>query len=374
MIERRIDSENIRKLQRVFPVVAILGPRQSGKTTIAGTMVFDHFFDLENPRDLRKLENPQLALEKLEGIIIIDEIQRKPELFPLLRFLVDNNPKQKYVILGSASRDLIRQSSETLAGRIGYYQLDGFRIEDIPPDKIDDLWVKGGFPNSFLSGTEDSFIWREQYVSTFLERDIPQLGINIPAQTLRRFWVMLSHYHSRVVNYAEFSRSFGLSDTTIKKYIDILEGTFMVRRLMPWHSNTKKRLVKSPKIYIRDSGIFHVLHGLSDRLQILSYNLAGASWEGFALEQAIRKIGLRDEQFFFWSTQASAELDLFWQDKGKNWGMEFKLSDAPARSKSMAVAIKDLDLQHLWVVYPGDKIYDLSEKITVLPVSELSGL
>ncbi|MCF6291464.1 MAG: ATP-binding protein [Desulfobacterales bacterium] len=354
----------------MFPVTAILGARQCGKTTLAKTLAADHYFDLENPRDLARLETPQLTLEKLAGLIIIDEIQRVPDLFPLLRYLVDTLPQQKYVILGSASRDLIRQSSETLAGRIGYYHLGGFSSHDI--DDPDRLWLRGGFPRAFLALDDgDAFTWLEHYVATFMERDIPQLGINIPARTLRRFWAMLGHYHGQILNYSELGKSFGISDMTVRKYVDILTGTFMVRTLPAWYANVSKRLVKRPKIYLRDSGIFHYFMTIFTHDQLHSHPKLGASWEGFALEIVCRAVGKPDEDFYFWRTHAGAELDLFWQHHGRNWGVEFKYADAPRRTRSMTSVLQDLELEHLWIVYPGQEKYILDDRITVLPFSDI---
>ena len=372
MIERSHDIKALITLMAQFPVTAILGPRQCGKTTLARLIKAEHYFDLENPRDAAKLSNPQLALEELKGTIVIDEIQRCPDLFPLLRYLTDTLKDQKYLILGSASGEMMKQSGESLAGRIAFHYLGGFRLDEIGAKNMKQLWLNGGFPLSFLAPTtEASFRWRENYITTFLERDIPQLGINIPAATIRRFWIMLSHYQGQVMNYAELSRSFGISDMTVRRYIDILSGTFMVRMLQPWFLNIGKRLVKSPKTYIRDSGIFHALLSVKNQDQLLSHNKLGASWEGYALEMAARAIGKRDEELFFWATHGGAELDLFWQDSGKNWGAEFKYSDVPRATKSMHAAIHDLDLAHLWVIYAGKEKYRLTEKITVLPLSEV---
>ncbi|MCX5894489.1 MAG: ATP-binding protein [Proteobacteria bacterium] len=374
MIKRGIDLRQIKKLIESFPVVAMIGPRQCGKTTIAKEIVHDHYFDLENPRDIAKLEQPQLALEDLEGLIVIDEIQRKPEIFTLLRYLVDNRPKQKYLILGSASGSLMKQSSESLAGRIGYFHLGGFRISDIKHSRegMKKLWLRGGLPRSYIAATdEQSLLWRENYITTFLEKDIPQLGINIPAKTLRRFWIMLSHYHGQIINFSELGRSFGISDVTVRKYMDILEGTFMVRVLQPWYVNMGKRLVKRPKVYLRDSGIFHSLMAIESREQLLTHNKLGASWEGFALECVCGSIGKRAEEMYFWRTHAGSELDLFWQHGGKSWGVEFKHVDAPHLTKSMEIAIEDLHLAHLWVIYPGTDQYKLSKKITVLPLKDI---
>jgi len=372
-IARPIDKKRINTYLDTFPVVALLGPRQCGKTTLAHDFRFDHYFDLENPRDVARLENPQIALEDLKGLVVIDEIQRQPELFSLLRYLVDNRPEQKYLILGSASRDLIRQSSESLAGRIGYYHLAGFRFHDIGSDSIKRLWIRGTMPDSYLAADEaHSYLWRENYISTFLERDIPQLGINIPARTLRRFWAMLAHYHGQVLNFSELSRSFGISDMTVRKYVDILEGTFMVRCLQPWQENLKKRQVKSPKLFLRDSGIFHWLMNIEDFKQLAVHPKLGASWEGFALECACRSINQSSENYYFWKIHSGSELDLFWMHGGRRWGVEFKYADAPRKTRSMSVVINDLDLDHLWVIYPGKQRYQLSENITVLPLSEIS--
>jgi predicted AAA+ superfamily ATPase len=353
-----------------FPVTGILGPRQSGKTTLAHEITSDQVFDLENPRDAAMLAQPQLALEVLSGLIVIDEIQRAPELFPLIRYLVDTHRDQRYLILASASRDLIRQSSESLAGRVAYHELGGFRLGDIGADNWRALWLRGGLPPSFTAASEAaSHLWREQYVATFLERDIPQLGITIPAATLRRFWTMLCHYHGQVLNYAELARSFGVSDMTVRRYLDILEGTFMVRLLQPWHVNVGKRLVKRPKLYIRDSGILHQLLAIRSLRDLAAHNKLGASWEGFALEVAARAIGKRNEELAFWATHNGAEVDLFWQEHGRNWGVEIKYADAPRLTRSMSSAKADLDLAHLWVLYPGSRAYPLAKDISTLPIT-----
>jgi predicted AAA+ superfamily ATPase len=368
LVDRKTDRAALARLVSVFSVTAILGPRQCGKTTLARTLAADAYFDLENPQDLARLEHPQLALEDLTGLIVIDEIQRLPDLFPLLRYLVDQGKNRKFVILGSASRDLIRQSSESLAGRIAYLQLGGFRLSDIDPAAIKALWWRGGLPRSFLAASDDeSLLWRKQYITTFLERDIPQLGITIPARTLRRFWTMLSHYHGHILNYAELGRSFGVSDMTVRKYCDILEGTFMVRILQPWFVNIGKRLVRRPKLYLRDSGLFHALQSIETPEQLYASPRLGASWEGFALDCVCRTLGKEDEDLYFWNTHAGAELDLYWQARGQNWGVEFKYEDAPGLTRSMKTAVEDLKLERLWVVYPGKAAYPLTEKIQVVP-------
>ncbi len=372
MIDRPTDRERLQQLLDLFPAVAILGPRQSGKTTLARQFSEDHFFDLEDPEDAQALEQPKLALGALKGLIVIDEIQRIPELFPLLRHLIDTRPQQRYLILGSASRDLIRQSSESLAGRIAYHQLAGFRLSDVGTAQWRSLWLRGALPPAFTaSSDENSRIWRNQYITTFLERDIPQLGITIPASTLRRFWTMLCHYHGQLINYAEFSRSFGESEKNIRRYLDILEGTFMIRLLQPWHSNAGKRLVKRPKLYVRDAGLFHALISIQTERDLLGHIKLGASWEGFALECAIRAIGKGNEEFSFWATHSGAEVDLVWQEHGKIWAIEVKHADAPRKTKSMQSALDDLELEHLWVVYPGEKSYPLAPNITTLPIEQI---
>jgi uncharacterized protein len=372
LIERKYDQEMLTQRIGMFPVTAMLGPRQCGKTTLARAMNPDHYFDLENPRDAARLDQPQLALEDLKGLVTIDEIQRKPELFPLLRYLVDQDADRKFLILGSASRDLIRQSSESLAGRIAYYHLGGFRLHDIGPENMKTMWFRGGLPRSVLAASDaESHLWRSQYVTTFLERDIPQLGIIIPARTLRRFWLMLCHYHGQILNYSELGRSFGVSDMTVRKYCDILDGTFMIRILQPWYANVGKRVVKRPKLYIRDSGLFHTLLSIETPDQLYTSPKLGASWEGFALESVCRALEKEDTDVFFWNTHGGAELDLFWQWGGKNFGVEFKYEDAPRLTRSMQTAMDDLQLASLWVVYPGKTAYALAKNIQVLPLSEV---
>jgi predicted AAA+ superfamily ATPase len=369
ILERRYDNAHIQSMVSFFPVTAILGSRQCGKTTIAKQLQYDHFFDLENPRDEAKFDNPQLLLENLTGTIIIDEIQRKPDLFPLIRYLVDSKSNQKYIILGSASRDLIRQGAETMAGRIGFYYLSGFSLDDVGTENMNRLWLRGGYPRSYLTETDTtSMLWLDNYITTFLERDIPQLGITIPSHTLRKFWIMISHYHGQIINYSELGRAFGISDHTVKKYLNIFEGTFMIYQLMPWYANVGKRLVKSPKLYIRDSGIFHKLQSIDSYDQLTSHNKIGSSWEGFAMEIIINRLELKRESLFFYKTHSGAELDLLFQKGGKNIGIEFKYADAPKKTKSMMSVINDLQLDILYVLYPGNEMYRLDEKIIVFPL------
>lgn len=361
------------------PLVALLGPHQCGKTTLAlqyarrfGSKGVYHF-DCEDPRVIERLQNPLMALETIDGLVIIDEIQRRPDLFPVLRVLVDRDDSRRFLILGSASRDLLSQGSETLAGRISFIEMGGFAIHDVEPAKYRLLWLRGGFPRSYLARTENaSKLWREDFVRTFLERDVPNLGIRVPALQLRRFWTMLSHYHGQVLNVSEIGRSLGLSDTAVRHYLDILTGTLLVRQLQPWFYNTKKRLVKRPKIYIRDSGLLHTLMTIRGEDDLLHHPRLGASWEGFALEQTIRHLGLHDEEVFFWAVHTGGELDILFQAKGKLWGIEFKYMDAPAISASMRSAIRELDLAHLWVVYPGEETYPLDAHITATGLNALN--
>ncbi len=370
LIPRQLDIEAIETYMQEFGATAILGARQCGKTTLAQMFSCTAHFDLENPRDLVRLDNAQLALEPLEGRVVIDEIQRRPDLFPLLRYLIDQNSKRRFLILGSASRDLIQQSSESLAGRIAYHHLGGLRLSDVGAESLSTLWLHGQFPRAFTAkSSAQAFRWLQQYIVTFLERDIPQLGISIPAQTLFRFWQMLSHYHGQLLNYSELAGSFGVSDHTVRRYIDLLAGTFMVRVLQPWHNNVGKRLVKRPKLYLRDSGLFHSLQSINSQEVLLSHPKLGASWEGFAMEVVTQSLNKRAEEFYFWRTHAGNEIDLFWQEHGKNWGIEFKYADAPRLTPSMKIACQDLNLAHLWIVYPGQDAYALSENISVVPLS-----
>jgi len=377
MIPRPGAHEHINQALGLYPVAALLGPRQCGKTTLARIIAEQSpgaFFDLENPVDTRRLSAPMSVLEKLTGLVIIDEIQRRPDLFELLRVLVDrpNNPA-RFLILGSASPTLIKGSSESLAGRIGFIDLSGFNLWETGVEQRDRLWMRGGFPRSFLAPDDNaSILWRENFIRTFLERDIPQLGIGIPAETLRRFWTMVAHYHGRIWNAAQFARSIGASEVTARRYLDILAGAYMVRILPPWFENTRKRQVKAPKIYIRDSGLFHALLQIETLSGLQGHPMLGASWENFALEHVLGRLKSRD--VYFWATHAGAELDLFVIAKGKRYGFEFKYADAPGSSRSMRAAIQDLGLEHLWVIFPGKEEYDIDEKISVMPVENISGL
>lgn len=372
-MKRELFLKQIKKQFRVHNACALLGPRQVGKTTLAKQFVADfppekvHFFDLENPRDLIALDNPMLILSQFmqvqDSIVVIDEIQQRPELFPVLRVLLDQYPG-KILILGSASRDLIRQSSETLAGRIGYIELPPFSL--VETKNASRLWLRGGFPRSYLAHSEEeSFIWREAYVRTFLERDIPMLGFNVPAPLIYRFWMMLCHYHGQTFNASEIGRSLGITDYIARKYLDMLTGTFMMRTLQPWFENIDKRQIKAPKIYFRDSGILHALLGIKDMNELIRHPRLGAFWEGFALEEIIRLFGAMQDECFFWARQSGAELDLLLFKNGKRLGFEFKYSDAPKMTQSMRTALQDLKLDHLYVICPGQGSYPIAEKISV---------
>ncbi|OGP66841.1 MAG: hypothetical protein A2031_06870 [Deltaproteobacteria bacterium RBG_19FT_COMBO_43_11] len=377
-IQRTTEIELLNKLLKNNPIVAILGPRQCGKTTLSRQFSSQWplevtIFDLENPRDIQRLQEPLLALENIEGLIIIDEIQRSPDLFPVLRVLSDRYKKTKYLILGSASRDLIRQSSESLAGRISYVEIGGFSLQLLGASKAEKLWIRGTFPRSFLASNEAaSYQWRQDFIATFLERDIPQLGINIPAKSLGRFWKMLAHYHGQIFNASEIGKSLGISDHTAQRYLDLLSGTFMVRQLRPWYYNTKKRIIKRPKVYFRDSGILHALFALEGKKDVLLHPKLGASWEGFALEEAIKTAHLKEDEAFFWGVHAAAEIDLVFQKKGELYGIEVKYAQAPNLTQSMRSALKELSLKHLWIIYPGKESYPLDRNVTAIPLEDLN--
>ncbi len=356
------------------PVTTLLGPRQCGKTTIAKIIsesVPVHYYDLENPADRSGLTNPLTALGKLDGLVILDEIHRMPELYAILRVLVDELSHQaRYLILGSASPRIIRDVSETLAGRIGFVDMGGFNLKEVSTDNWEKLWLRGAFPRSYLAADEDSsFRWRDNFARTFLERDLRQFGFSIHPESMRRFWIMVAHYHGQVWNAAEFARSLGRDEKTARNYLDILSGAMVVRQLQPWHVNIKKRQIKSPKIYIRDSGILHSLLSIRTRRDLLSHIKAGASWEGFALEQVLSLTGERDA--FFWSTHGGAELDLLLSPEGARLGFEFKFTDNVRTTKSMRIAIDDLGLNHLYIVHPGVRSYVIDENISALSITDL---
>ena len=374
MIDRVIDQHRISRALKRSRIVAILGPRQCGKTTLARAVVpadSTNYFDLEDPAGLARLAEPDLALRPLRGLVVIDEIQRRPDLFPLLRVLADRQPlPARFLILGSASPELLKQSSETLAGRIETVPLEGFRLADVGVASQDRHWVRGGFPLAFTARSElDSVAWRRQFLQTFLERDIPQLGIRIPAVALRRFWSMVAHHHAQIWNAAELARGMGVGEATVRRYLDLLAGVFMVRQLPPWFENLGKRQVKAPKIYVRDSGLLHVLLGVTSRRDLEMHPKVGASWEGYAVEEVLKAI--QPDEAYFWATHQGAELDLLLFKNGKRIGVECKRRDSPSLTPSMRIALADLRLDRLHVVYPGDRRYALAKHVDVIPLGDL---
>ena len=354
----------------------MIGPRQSGKTTLARHLVdvrSRNYFDLEDPDQLARLDEPKTALSPLRGLVVIDEIQRKPELFPLLRVLVDRKPlPAKFLILGSAGPRLLKQSSESLAGRIEIVAMGGFSLNEIGASHIQKHWLRGGFPPSYLAANEiDSTAWRKQFTQTFLERDIPQMGFRIPAQTLKRFWSLLAHYHGQIWNASDPAVTLGVSPPAVRHYLDVLEGMLMIRTLTPWHENLKKRQVKSPKVYFRDSGILHLLLGVRTFRELESHPKKGASWEGYILEELLKR--KPDATPYFWGTHNGAELDLLLLERGKRLGFEIKYSDAPRVTPSMKIAMKELRLHRLTVLYPGNRSYSPAERMEVIPAQEMLG-
>jgi predicted AAA+ superfamily ATPase len=374
MIDRHQYTAALNRALKNNPVVSLLGPRQCGKTTLAhqvGDPVQAHYFDLEHPRDRARLDPPMITLEQLNGLVIIDEIQRKPELFESLRVLVDRpDCRAKFLLLGSASPGIVRGASESLAGRVGFVDLSGFDLREVGVDRFRELWLRGGFPRSFLAGDQDAAAaWLDDFIRTFLERDIAQFGITIAAETLRRFWTMVAHYHAQVWNASEFARSLGSTQPTARRYLDLLSGAYMARQIQPWFENLKKRQVKSPKVYIRDSGVLHTLLAIDSFDALHGHPKLGASWEGFVVEQIIACAQSRD--VYFWSTHSGAELDLLVFKSGKRIGFEIKNTDAPRTTKSMRVSISDLGLDRLLVVYPGAESYPLDKGIEALAIHDL---
>ncbi len=356
------------------PVVVLTGPRQCGKTTLARELVSEdsvNYFDLEDPASLGRLEEPMTALRPLEGLVVIDEVQRRPELFPVLRVLADRRQQPaRFLILGSASGDLLRQSSESLAGRMESIRLGGFSLSELDAGAVRRLWVRGGLPLSYLARTEaDSVRWRKQFIGTLLERDLPQWGVRIPAVALRRFWVMVAHYHGQTWNAAELARALGVSESTCRRYLDLLTDAMMLRQLQPWHANLRKRQVKSPKVYVRDCGLLHELLGIDSEKALLDHPKVGASWEGFAIEQ-ILAIEPHDEAFF-WATHRGAEVDLILRRGDRLFGVECKRTDAPRLTPSIRIALNDLGLERVAVVCPGSRRYPLSEQVEAVPLEAL---
>ncbi len=373
VIARTTDIALIQTALKRSRVVALLGPRQCGKTTLARHFVPANslnYFDLEDPRSLARLTEPNTALRPLKKLVVIDEIQRRPDLFPLLRVLADRKPlPARFLILGSASPDLLRQSSESLAGRIETVPLEGFRLADLGAAVQDRHWLRGGFPLAYTPRSEASSLgWRRQFLHTFLERDLPQLGITIPASALQRFWNMVAHYHGQIWNSAELARALAVSEPTVRRYLDLMSGVFMLRQLPPWFENLGKRQVKAPKVYVRDSGLLHTLLGIANRRDLEFHPKVGASWEGYAVEEVIKSFCA--DEVYYWATHNGAELDLLLFKGGNRIGIECKRADAPVLTPSMRIALHDLKLDQLYVLYPGDKAYSLGNKVEVVPLAE----
>jgi hypothetical protein len=367
-IHRPYFQQKIEKALQRSRVVALVGPRQCGKTTLARQFLpADHgnYFDLEDPISLARLEQPLLALGGLRGLVVIDEVQRRPDLFPLLRVLSDRDPlPARFLVLGSASPELLQQSSESLAGRMEVIEASGFGLDEVP-DQANTLWLRGGFPLSYQAANEeDSSVWRQQFIQSFLERDLPQMGLRLPSTALLRFWTMLAHWHGQIWNAAEPARSLGVSESTARRYLDVLTQLYMVRTLPPWFENLSKRQVKAPKLYVRDSGLLHRLLGIQQEQQLLSHPKCGASWEGFAIEQLLRQH--QPDEAYFWATHQGAELDLLLFKNGQRLGFEIKRMDAPKLTASMKTALADLRLDALTVVYPGQQSYRLAQGVEVV--------
>jgi len=376
VVDRRIDVGLVRTALKRSRVVAILGARQCGKTTLARQFVPAeslNYFDLEDPESLARLAEPDTALRPLRGLVVIDEIQRRPDLFPLLRVLADRRPLlARFLILGSASPALLRQSSETLAGRLETVQLEGFRLADLGAPAQSRHWLRGGFPLAYTARSEnDSMAWRRQFIQAFLERDVPQLGAAVPAVALRRFWTMIAHYHGQTWNGAELARALAVSEATVRRYLDLLTGVFMVRQLAPWHENLGKRQVRAPRVYVRDSGLLHALLGIGSRRELELHPKVGASWEGYAVEEILK--ALRPDEAYYWATHQGAELDLLLFRRGRRIGVECKRTDAPKLTASMRIALADLKLDQLLVAYPGATRYKLAANVEVIPLPQLVG-
>jgi predicted AAA+ superfamily ATPase len=375
MITRSALQDTIQHKLETNRVVALIGPRQCGKTTIARQFVqstSQNYFDLEDPFSLARLDQPMTALQGLQGLVVIDEIQRRPELFPVLRVLADRTPlSTRFLILGSASPVLLRQSSESLAGRISIIQMSGFSLAEIGAESQNLHWRRGGYPLSFTAPSEETSLeWRKDFVRTFLERDIPQFGFNIPSTSLFRFWSLLAHYHGQVWNVAEAARTLNVGETTARRYIDLLQDLFMVRLLQPWYANLGKRQVKTPKVYIRDTGLLHYLLGIRTEQELLLHPRSGASWEGYVIEEVIKATA--PDEAYFWGTHSGAELDLLLIKDGKRIGIECKRMDAPRLTPSMRAAFTDLELSKLLVIYPGPHPYALAENIQTIPLTSLA--
>lgn len=367
----------VEKALKRSPIVMLAGPRQCGKTTLARQLVGEgspNYFDLEQQAVARIMAEPSLILDGLKGLVVLDEAQRIPQLFPHLRVLADRARKPaRFLVLGSASPDLSRQAAESLAGRVEVIEVRGFSLAEVRPSEVENLWLRGAFPRSFLArSAEESMVWRENFIGTFLERDMGNLGFGISPVAMRRFWTMLAHYHGQIWNATEMSNALGISASSARNYLDALEQTYMVRRLQPWYVNTGKRLVKSPKVYLRDTGLLHALEGIGSMRQLWTYPRAGASWEGFALEEVVSIF--RPRQVWFYATHAGAELDLFFLHNGKRIGVEFKRTATPSITRSMHIAMEDLALDKLYFVYPGNLHLKLAPKMEAIPMARIREL
>lgn len=378
MIDRTGYLTALRRRLDQFPVVAIIGARQVGKTTLARQLARGfrgptRHFDLENPEDLQALRDPMLVLRELRGLVIIDEIQHLPDLFKTLRVLADRPRRPaRFLVLGSASMDLLRQSSESLAGRISYCEIDGLAIREVGIERLDRLWLRGGFPRSYTASSNDrSMTWREDFLRTFVERDMPQLGFRIPAETLRRFWTMLAHWHGQVWNASEFGRALGFSDHTVRGYLDALSSALVIRQLRPWYANVAKRQVKSPKVYVTDSGLMHALLKIRSHAELISHPKVGASWEGFMIGEIIQHLGIRSDEAHFWATHAGAELDLMVVRGTDAIGFEIKRTVAPQVTPSMRSALDVLKLRKLYVMHAGEHTFPLPDGILAVSCQRL---
>ena len=380
MLKRPGELEKVESYLSRYPVVAIVGARQVGKTTLARTIAKRWrrrgvtVFDLEESSDRARLKDPMLALKELKGLVVLDEIQRLPEIFPTLRVLADRPRRRtQFLVLGSASPDLLKQSSESLAGRIIYHELKGFSLEEVGIRRLKQLWLRGGFPRSLLARSNElSFEWRRAFIRTFLERDLPQLGVQIPSETLGRFWTMVAHYHGQIWNASEFARSFGVADTTIRRYLDVMISTYVLRQLLPFRENLGKRQIKSPKVYIADSGLLHALLNLRDAVDLEGHPKVGASWEGFAMDAVIRQLEARAEECYFWGTHSGAELDLLVVRGRHRLGFEFKRTVAPKVTRSMREAIGDLSLERLDVIHAGESTFPLADRIRAVALTQIT--
>jgi predicted AAA+ superfamily ATPase len=378
VIRRTRELKSLAGLLKRHPAAAIIGARQVGKTTLARQFAAGWhgpvtFLDLENPSHLARLDDPLLALRGLRGLVVIDEVQRRPDLFPVLRVLIDRprNPV-RFLVLGSAAPGLLRQSSESLAGRIVYQELGGLALDEVGIARMDALWLRGGFPRSYLARSNAaSSEWRRGFIRTFLERDVPQLGSGVPSTTLYRFWMMLAHYHGQVWNASEFARSFGVADTTVRSYLDLLSSALVVRLLPPWHENLGKRQVRSPKVYIADTGLLHALLDVGSRAALEGHPKVGASWEGFAIQELVRRLGARREECWFWATHSGAELDLLVVGGGRRLGFEVKRTTEPRLTPSMRSALTSLRLDRLYVVHAGDESFPLGRRVQAVAIPRL---